>query len=45
VRWLLLDTPVELSEAQLEAFGAIFEMNARTPQPRNDRDLLHDTNG
>ena len=44
VRWLLLDTPVYLSEAQLEAFGAIFEMNARPTQPLNERDLLHDSN-
>lgn len=44
VRWLLLDTPVYLSEAQIESFAAIFEMNARHAQELNDRDLLHDNN-
>mgnify|MGYP002713165811 CR=1 FL=1 len=44
VRWLLLDTPVELSAAQIEAFAAIFEMNARHAQPVGERDLLHDSN-
>jgi carbonic anhydrase len=42
VRWLVLDTPVVLSVAQLESFGAIFEMNARPVQPINHRDLLRD---
>jgi carbonic anhydrase len=44
VRWLLLDTPVELSAAQIDAFGSIFEANARPVQPLNDRDLFVDTN-
>jgi len=44
VRWLLLDTPVYLSETQIEAFASIFEMNARPTQPLNMRDLLHDSN-
>jgi carbonic anhydrase len=44
VRWLLLDTPVYLSEAQIESFAAIFEMNARHAQEINGRDLLHDSN-
>lgn len=44
VRWLLLDTPIYLSEAQIESFAAIFEMNARHAQDLNDRDLLHDNN-
>jgi carbonic anhydrase len=42
VRWLVLDTPVTLSAAQLAAFEAIFELNARPVQPLNMRDLLHD---
>jgi carbonic anhydrase len=43
VRWLVLDTPVELSETQIEAFAAIFELNARPTQDLNRRDLLSDT--
>jgi carbonic anhydrase len=42
VRWLLLETPVELSEAQIESFAAIFENNARPVQPQHERDLLLD---
>ena len=33
VRWLLLDTPVELSAAQIAAFTAIYAGNARPVQP------------
>ena len=43
VRWLVLDTPIELSEAQIEAFAQIFELNARPTQDLNSRDLLSDT--
>ncbi|MBL8134055.1 MAG: carbonic anhydrase family protein [Anaerolineae bacterium] len=43
VRWLLLDTPVQLSAEQIEAFKAIFELNARPVQPQNARDVIHDT--
>ena len=42
VRWLLLETPVSISESQLEAFASLFEMNARPVQPLNNRDLLED---
>lgn len=42
VRWLLLETPVTISEAQFEAFASLFEMNARPVQPLNNRDLLED---
>ncbi len=42
VRWLLLDTPIELSVAQIEAFAAIFEVNARPVQPVNARDIIND---
>ena len=41
VRWLLLDTPVELSAAQIAAFTAIYDANARPVQPLGQRDLLH----
>ena len=43
VRWLLLDTPIELSAAQIEAFAAIHQGNARPTQPRGKRDLLLDS--
>ncbi|MFZ4816235.1 MAG: carbonic anhydrase [Phototrophicaceae bacterium] len=43
VRWLLLDTPVSLSAAQIAAFNAVFELNARPVQPVNARDVLNDT--
>lgn len=43
VRWLVLSEPVELSAKQLEAFSAIFELNARPVQALNDRDLLEDS--
>lgn len=42
VRWLLLTEPVTLSAAQIEAFAAIFEMNARPVQPLHDRELQQD---
>lgn len=40
VRWLLLDTPVELSRAQIEAYTALYSGNARPVQPLGKRDLL-----
>lgn len=43
VRWLLLDNPIELSAAQLEAFGSIFENDARPVQPQNARDVIEDS--
>ena len=43
VRWLLLDTAIELSSAQIEAFAAIHEGNARPVQPLGRRDLLLDS--
>jgi carbonic anhydrase len=43
VRWLVLQTPVEISAAQIEAFAALFELNARPVQPLNTRDLLDDS--
>lgn len=43
VRWLVLAEPVTLSAEQIEAFGAIFENNARPTQELNTRDLFMDT--
>lgn len=43
VRWLLLEAPQEISEAQFEAFASLFELNARPLQPLNNRDLLEDS--
>jgi len=40
VRWLLLDTPVELSAAQIAAYTDIYAGNARPLQPLGKRDLL-----
>lgn len=39
VNWIVLDTPVEISLAQLQAFQAIFPMNARPVQALNVRIL------
>lgn len=40
VRWLLLDTPVELSARQIAAYTALYSNNARPVQPLGKRDLL-----
>src|SRR5262245_24554635 len=40
VQWLLMNTPVELSEAQVTAFQQIIHNNARPIQPMNDRTFL-----
>lgn len=37
VRWQVLKTPVELSEAQLAAFTKLYKANARPVQPLNGR--------
>ena len=37
VTWFVLATPVEVSTAQVAAFGRIYAMNARPTQPLNDR--------
>lgn len=42
VRWLVLSEPVALSSAQIDAFAAIFALNARPVQDLNTRDLLED---
>jgi len=43
VRWIVMTTPVELSAAQIEAFQAIFELNARPVQDIFERGLLVDS--
>ena len=43
VRWLLLDTPVELSAEQIDVFAAIYSDIARPVQPLGKRDLLQDS--
>lgn len=42
VSWLLMTTPVELSEAQLSKLEGLFEENNRPIQPLNDRSLEED---
>lgn len=42
VRWHVLKEPVEVSEAQLKAFQALFPVNARPIQPLNDRIVTGD---
>lgn len=37
VKWILLKQPVTASRAQIEKFSQTFGMNARPPQPVNDR--------
>ena len=39
VRWLVMKTPVQLSEAQLTTFQLAFPMSARPIQPTNNRTL------
>ncbi len=43
VSWFVLDTPIEVSAAQLAAFSGIIEANNRPLQARGDRDIAHDT--
>lgn len=52
IQWLLLAEPVEMSQAQIEAFQEIFfgtdrfpVGNARPVQPRNDREVVTDAGG
>ena len=42
VKWFVLTTPIELSEAQIAAFTAIVNGNNRPVQPLNERQLLVD---
>ncbi|MES2740039.1 MAG: carbonic anhydrase family protein [Pseudomonadota bacterium] len=39
VRWQVLEDPVEISHAQLNAFHKLYRMNARPVQPLNGRDV------
>lgn len=43
VRWLVMTEPVTLTAEQTEAFGAIFENNARPAEPLGNRDLFVDS--
>ncbi|HEO65932.1 MAG TPA: carbonic anhydrase family protein [Spirochaetes bacterium] len=40
VKWMILETPMELSEQQIEAFKAVFSGTARPVQPLNKRKLV-----
>lgn len=40
VRWIVLNEPIEMSQAQIDAFKGIFDRNARPVQPMHDRFLL-----
>lgn len=42
VKWVVLTTPIEMSEAQIAAFKAIIPDNNRPVQPLNGRELLVD---
>jgi carbonic anhydrase len=39
VTWMVLNTPVEMSKAQIAKFGSYYSNNARPVQPLNDRSL------
>ena len=40
VNWFLMDTPVELSTTQIDAFKEIYSNNYRPVQPLNDREFM-----
>jgi carbonic anhydrase len=40
VQWFVLETPIEASQAQLDAFAAVVHDNARPPQQMNNRVLV-----
>lgn len=40
VNWFLMDTPVELSTTQIDAFKEIYSNNYRPVQPFNDREFI-----
>ena len=42
VKWFVLKSPLEMSEAQISAFKAIIDNNNRPVQPLNERKLLMD---
>lgn len=39
VEWVVLEQPIEMSKAQINAFGKIFPDNHRPVQPLNERDI------
>ncbi|HRA21031.1 MAG TPA: carbonic anhydrase family protein [Anaerolineae bacterium] len=43
VKWNVMTTPIEMSEAQLAAFSEIVDPNNRPVQPLGDRALVEDT--
>ena len=43
VRWIVMDTPISASAAQIDTLQAQYEHNARPVQPRGDRRLTHIT--
>ena len=45
VQWIVLTTPIEMSEAQIAAFKAIIHNNNRPVQPLNGRKLFVDSIG
>ena len=45
VQWIVLTTPIEMSEAQIAAFKAIIHNNNRPIQPLNGRKLLVNSTG
>ena len=45
VKWIMLTTPVEMSESQIAAFKTIIHGNNRPVQPLNGRELLLDATG
>lgn len=45
VRWLVMTTPVEISQGQLDAFRAVIAENDRPLQPRGEREVLLDDDG
>jgi carbonic anhydrase len=40
VLWTVFKSPIEASPAQIRQFAALFPVNARPPQPLNQRFLL-----
>jgi len=43
VHWLVVQTPLELSAAQIGAFTALYTGNARPLQERNERPVVADS--
>ena len=42
VKWHVMDEPIQMSAAQIQAFKKLFPMNARPVQPLNGRSLQAD---